>query len=92
MWETVSVISKGNFTLLLRFHNLPYFFIIKLNFNNAINMCLNGKSVFEVEDAGLAGVLDLRAGLTNFGLLKTHLRTRTPTENGERSEKQLICK
>jgi hypothetical protein len=55
-------------------------------------MYLNGKSVFEVEDAGLAGVLDLRAGLTNFGLLKTHLRTRTPTENGERSEKQLICK
>lgn len=46
---------------------------------------LNGQSILEIQQAGLAHVLELGACLTDLGLFVAHAGARTPAKDGERT-------
>lgn len=48
-----------------------------------LNINVGKLTVLQVQQTGLAHVLHLTAGLTDFCLLKAHPHTRTPAENSE---------
>lgn len=77
-------------------HLIDWVVLLKGAFKNKTLVSLKIKSekptVLQVQQTGLAHVLHLTAGLTDFGLLKAHPHTRTPAENSEGTRTDLTDK